>query len=218
MVTFGDMMALLLTFFILLFSFSEMDATRYKAVSDALEESFGPGITKDLQGLVTKDGLPDAVNKLKGHLERPETLQQQLENALTEEIKQGSLEIEKQGIQTIVRFPERVAFPTASESLRPQFDPVLDKVVQIIEKSEGTIIITGHTDNVPIYNDRFRSNWDLSAARAVSVVHAILERSNIDPTRLVAQGVADTQPLKENSNKEFRAMNRRVEISIIEAK
>lgn len=215
-VTFADMMALLLTFFILMLSFSNMDVTKYKAISDAMEESFGPGVAKDLQGLITEDGLPDAINKLKGTLARTETLQKQLESLLAEDIKQGLLEIEKEGEHTIIRFPEQVAFPTGSEALRAQFDPLLDKVVSVIEKSKGTIVITGHTDSIPIYNERFRSNWDLSAARAVSVVHAILKLSKIDPKRLVAQGLADTQPLSANTDKKSRANNRRVEITILE--
>lgn len=215
-VTFADMMALLLTFFILMLSFSNMDVTKYKAISDAMEESFGPGVAKDLEGLITEEGLPDAINKLKGTLARTETLQEQLEHSLAEEIKQGALEVEKQGEHTVIRFPEQVAFTTASEALRAQFDPLLDKVVAIIEKSNGTIVITGHTDSIPIYNERFRSNWDLSAARAVSVVHAILKRSKIDPKRLVAQGLADTQPLSANTDKKSRANNRRVEITILE--
>ena len=217
-VTFADMMALLLTFFILMLSFSNMDVTKYKAISDAMEESFGPGVAKDLEGLIAKEGLPDAINKLKGTLARTETIQEQLESLLTEEIKQGSLEIEKEGEYIVIRFPERVAFPTGSESLMKQFDPLLNKVVTVIEKSKGTIVITGHTDNIPIYNERFRSNWDLSAARAVSVVHAILQRSKIDPKRLIAQGLADTKPLTANDNRKLRASNRRVEISILESK
>lgn len=217
-VTFADMMALLLTFFILMLSFSEMDVTRYKAISDALEESFGPGLADDLEGLITKEGLPDAINKIKGEITRTETLQKQLENLLKQEIQQGALEVEKRGEQTIIRFPEQVAFPTASETLRPQFDPLLDKVVSVIEKSEGTIVVTGHTDDVPISNERFRSNWDLSAARAVSVVHAIIKRSKIDPQRLVAQGLADTTPLADNDSNPNRARNRRVEVAIIELK
>ena len=215
-VTFADMMALLLTFFILMLSFSNMDVTKYKAISDAMEESFGPGVAKDLEGLITEDGLPDAINKLKGTLARTETLQKQLESLLAEDIKQGLLEIEKEGEHTVIRFPEQVAFPTGSEALRAQFDPLLDKVVSVIEKSKGTIVITGHTDSIPIYNERFRSNWDLSAARAVSVVHAILKLSKIDPKRLVAQGLADTQPLSANTDKKSRANNRRVEITILE--
>lgn len=215
MVTFADMMALLLTFFILMLSISNTDSAKYKAITDALENSFGPQASQKLEKIIEENKMPPG-SPTAAQTDQPQSLQQQLESLLEQEIKMGDLAVEKQGMQTVIRFPERVAFPTASDILRPQFDPVLAKVVSVVEKSVGTIVITGHTDNVPINNDRFRSNWDLSAARAVSVVHAILDRSNIAPTRLVAQGMADTKPISPNDTASHRADNRRVEITILE--
>ena len=79
----------------------------------------------------------------------------------------------------------------------------------------GTIAVAGHTDERPIFTSRFRSNWDLSSARAVSVIHHILQETDIPPYRMVVQGYADSRPLVPNNTEEQRALNRRVEISVI---
>ena len=76
------------------------------------------------------------------------------------------------------------------------------------------LVVTGHTDNVPIYNEFFASNWELSAARAVSVVHSLLETSQIDKRLVMAVGSADTEPLAPNTNSLNQAANRRVEIKL----
>jgi chemotaxis protein MotB len=141
-------------------------------------------------------------------------LQQQLLSSLDQEIKHGMVDVSKNNERVVIRFPERFAFPTASETLTEQFTPVIAKIVALLEKTQGSIIVAGHTDDVPINNERFRSNWELSSARAVSVIHALLAQSNIPATRFVAEGHAETQPLAPNDNATNRASNRRVEISI----
>ncbi|MDH5544045.1 MAG: OmpA family protein [Gammaproteobacteria bacterium] len=207
MVTFADMMALLLTFFIIMLSFSTMDLKKYKAVSSAIEQSFGQGQPHEENTSAIKPIVP---------LPEPEpkhSLEKQLLNILQKEISEGVLFVERQDQLIIIRFPEQIAFSSASDRLRPEFSPLLEKIVSVVTKSEGEIVVTGHTDKLPINTERFRSNWDLSAARAVSVVHAMLEHSQINPKRMTAQGMADTRPLDAAEN---TASNRRVEISIRE--
>ena len=85
----------------------------------------------------------------------------------------------------------------------------------LIVSNDGEVTVAGHTDNVPISTKRFRSNWDLSTARAVSVAHELLENAPLDETRFVVIGHADTRPLAPNDTAENRARNRRVDISIV---
>ena len=99
--------------------------------------------------------------------------------------------------------------------VKPTFLPTLDKIGRLISDMEGIVQVTGHTDNVPISNARFRSNWELSAGRAVSVVHRLLDGSSLDPRRIVVTGLASTQPRVPNDSAENRARNRRVEISLV---
>jgi len=213
LITFADLMALLLTFFIMMLSFSTMDNEKYKAVAKSMEDAFGPGSGKQLQGMVEREELNTAVDEQVENFDAP-VLKQRVQNTLNEEIKLGIVEVEVQSGTVVIRFPEKVAFPSGSADLHDKFTPVLVKIVDILEKSNGNIVISGHTDNIPIHNEYFRSNWELSTGRAVSVVQALLDVSTVDPERFVVQGFADTKPLKPNTNVESRAANRRVEISI----
>ena len=93
----------------------------------------------------------------------------------------------------------------------------MDKVREALVDTEGQITVSGHTDNLPIYTDRFRSNWELSSARAVSVAHELLIDGDIDAQRFLVVGHADTKPLVDNETPENRARNRRVEIELRQA-
>lgn len=92
--------------------------------------------------------------------------------------------------------------------------PAIDRIVEILARAEGGILVSGHTDNQPIFTSQFRSNWDLSTERAVSVVHRLLKDKKIDPKRITAMGFGDSRPLKSNDTPEGRSVNRRVEIAI----
>jgi chemotaxis protein MotB len=88
----------------------------------------------------------------------------------------------------------------------------MDRISAVLAAKPGRILVAGHTDNVPISTGRFRSNWELSSARAVTVLHSMLRNNDIDEKRIVVQGLADTQPLVDNDSPQNRAMNRRVEL------
>ena len=138
----------------------------------------------------------------------------QLEKSMAEEIADGLVAVETQGNSVIVRLPEEIAFPSGSDQLSPSIIPILADVGNALQDSPGLIVVSGHTDDQPISSTEFRSNWELSTDRAVSVVHEFMTQSNIDPERLSAVGFADTRPLAPNDTPENRAQNRRVEISI----
>jgi chemotaxis protein MotB len=88
----------------------------------------------------------------------------------------------------------------------------MDRISAVLAAKPGRILVAGHTDDVPISTGRFRSNWELSSARAVTVLHSMLRNNDIDEERIVVQGFADTQPLVDNDSPQHRAMNRRVEL------
>jgi len=238
-VTFADMMALLLTFFIMMLSYSTTDSQKYKAVVESMEEAFGPGVGKDEKGLITKMQFmtggkkadfqkPPIDNEINAELKtNPKTETEtetenkklnvflnQAKKVLGPEISEGSVEIELKDSGILIRFPERVAFSSGSDELTENFDPVIGKLIQVLNDIPGKVSISGHTDDHPIDTFRFRSNWELSSSRAVSVLHAILNNSELHSHRFTVQGYADTRPLKPNTNTVNRAKNRRVEISI----
>jgi chemotaxis protein MotB len=136
--------------------------------------------------------------------------------ALQDEIAQGIVSYEIFNEKLILSFEEKVSFPSAQAEVRSQFIPVLEKIGTALLNTNGKIIVAGHADNLPIRTERYRSNWDLSAARAASVVHQLIERAQLPPQRMVAEGHGDAHPIFPNTTPENRAKNRRVEIVLIQ--
>lgn len=139
-----------------------------------------------------------------------------ISQALDREIKAGSVDVETEGRKIIIRVREKASFGSGRAELKSAFRPLLARVADILKRSEGKIVVAGHTDNVPIYTERFRSNWELSSARAVSVVHEMMLAAQIPADRFLIEGYADTQPVASNDTAINRARNRRVEIVLIQ--
>ena len=114
--------------------------------------------------------------------------------------------------RVIIRIHEKGSFSSGSAEFNPQFIPIMDKITAVVNGSEGTVTVAGHTDNIPIKSGLYRSNWELSAARAVTIAQTLLTDGSVDENRLVINGHADTVPLVDNDTPENRAQNRRVEI------
>jgi chemotaxis protein MotB len=138
----------------------------------------------------------------------------ELQEMLDSEISDGLLDVETEDTKIIIRIQEKGSFPSGRANLNPEFFEVISKITDVIATTPGKIVVAGHTDNVPISTKRFRSNWELSSARAVTVVHAMLSNAAIDEGRFLIQGYADSQPLVSNDSSENRALNRRVELVI----
>ncbi len=137
-----------------------------------------------------------------------------IKDLLKNEVEQGLITVETKEANVVIRIREKGSFDSARAELNPGFLEVLDKISAAIAAMPGNVVVAGHTDNIPISNYRFRSNWDLSAARAVTVTHELLRHGDIEPSRLVVEGRADSIPLAPNDTPENRAANRRVEIVI----
>lgn len=140
---------------------------------------------------------------------------QRIREALAKEIQSGKAEVERDGARVIIRLAEQGSFRSGSADLQPAFTQLLDQVGKTIAQSNGRIYIEGHTDNVPVvFNERFKSNWDLSGARAGAVADRISGVSGIAPGRMSVSGYADTRPLDNNSTAAGRSRNRRIEIIV----
>ena len=141
---------------------------------------------------------------------------EKLLQALAPEIEQGLVTVETEGNKIVIRIKEKGSFPSGSSELKGGFMPVIGKLRDSLNTIEGKVIVAGHTDNVPIKTARFRSNWELSSSRAVTVVHELLENSSLDQKRFAVEGHGDTHPIVANDTDENRATNRRVELTIIQ--
>ncbi|MCU7878926.1 MAG: type VI secretion system protein TssL, long form, partial [Candidatus Thiodiazotropha sp. (ex Lucinoma borealis)] len=138
----------------------------------------------------------------------------ELQEMLDSEIADGLLDVETEDTKIIIRIQEKGSFPSGRANLNPDFFEVITKITEVVASTPGKIIVAGHTDNIPISTRRFRSNWELSSARAVTVVHAMLSNAALDESRFLIQGYADSRPLVSNDSSENRAQNRRVELVI----
>ena len=239
--TFADLMALLMCFFVLLLSFSEIDLQKYKQVAGSMKFAFGvqkeikvddipkgtsiiaqefspgrpdPTAMKVMQQKTTdnsKDSLDFVEDKYKKEVEE---LAELLTETLKQEIDEGLLEILIENSEIKVRIREKDSFPSGSAKLNKSFYPILDRIVGILDETDGRIIVAGHSDNVPISTRYYPSNWVLSSARAASVVHYLAKVKLSDPTRIEIRAYADTQPIVPNDSAANRAKNRRVEIIV----
>jgi chemotaxis protein MotB len=262
--TFADLMSLLMCFFVLLLSFAEVDAQRFKKMAEAMKDAFGvqreipalevvqgtsvvmqefsPGkpepspldeirqqtaeMEKEFLQIEDQDRRDEAMDPqeldidvakaaMQAQIEKEvEEQAEQLQEMLDSEITEGLLDVETEDTKVIIRIQEKGSFPSGQATLNPEFFEVISKITEVIAQTPGKIIVAGHTDNIPISTRRFRSNWELSSARAVTVVHAMLSNAAIDEGRFLIQGFADSKPLVANDTSEHRAMNRRVELVI----
>jgi chemotaxis protein MotB len=151
---------------------------------------------------------------LAADLEKRSADYRSLASSLSDEIKAGRVQVSELQGKLTVRMAERVLFPTGSATISRDGQGTLKVVAKGLQAVRGRIIrVEGHTDNVPIHNDRFPSNWELSAGRAIAVVR-FLQAQGIEPGRLGAAGYAEYQPIASNDTAEGKALNRRIEISL----
>ena len=140
---------------------------------------------------------------------------EELKEELATAIGDGLLEVEAFADRVLIRIREKGSFGSGKANLKPAFEPILEQIATVLNQRDGHFIIAGHTDDVPIETKQFRSNWDLSAKRAATVVHFFIQRGDIDPERMEIRAHSDNQPLVPNDSWENRAQNRRVEISVL---
>ena len=243
--TFADLMSLLMCFFVLLLSFSDMDVRKYKQLSGSMKAAFGVQrevVAHDIPrgtSIVKKEFAPgqpirtirhtvkqDSADTEQDKLIKPRGLKtdrgekvtekdaRRIANLLRDEIKRGQVEVETRNRKVVVRILEDGAFPSGTADINPAFLKSMEKIRKAVRSVKGKIKIGGHTDNMPIVTDKYRSNWELSAARAVSVAHSLMKLEQIPRSRFEIIGYADTRPLVTNDNPQNRAKNRRVEIII----
>ncbi|MBL6929534.1 MAG: OmpA family protein [Rhodospirillales bacterium] len=216
MVTYADLMALLLCLFVLLLSFSDVDSDSFRKNAGPINQAFGiiktsPDTPSPQKATAL---IPNIRPTPQEEVRDVDQILDLLENALAPEIAARIINLEVNDNFVVIRFPGRVAFPSGTAQMADDFMPTLKKISSVLAQTEGDILIAGHTDSTPISTAQFRSNWDLSTARAVSVVHQVLSDGLVDRSRLTAQGFADTRSLAPNDTAENRSQNRRVEISV----
>ena len=214
MATFSDMATLLLTFFVLLLSFANMDIENFKVALGSVKEAFGvqhramgdfeamstsPIELSDQQSAesVSEDDESNEFNEVKEYIKR-----HKLQKAIT---------VSKDPRGIVLRINDLVLFDTGSDELKLDAFRVLDVVGELVGFSTGELAIQGHTDDRPIHTARFPSNWELSTARSTAVLRYLMKEANLSPARVHVAGYADARPVTNDKTEEGRAKNRRVE-------
>ncbi len=134
---------------------------------------------------------------------------------LASAIGDGLLEVESFSDRVLIRIREKGSFSSGRAVIRKDFEPILKLIADVLNARDGHFVISGHTDDIPIETPRFPSNWDLSAARAASVVLNFIQKGDVDPERMEIRAFSDNEPLVPNDSWQNRAQNRRVEISVL---
>ena len=218
--TYADLVTLLMAFFVLLFAFSTMDAQKFTTLMEAFNGSFGVldgGKTVSPEALVTNARIQS-----KGTEHRFQKLAKELEEKI-EEIKEANGE-EAAGLEANVKITERGIeisfgasnfFSLGKAELRTTAEEILDSVYVKLRGIPNTIAVEGHTDNLPINTIRYPSNWELSTARATTVLKYLINQDSSLNGRIFAAGYADTRPIAINGTINGRSKNRRVDIIIL---
>ncbi|MGP9833603.1 flagellar motor protein MotB [Marinobacter sp. NSM] len=247
-VTFADLMSLLMCFFVLLLAFSEIDATKFKQIASELSKAFGvqrvipvldppKGTSPIFQNYIPskQELIPSPIEKegnqggnlesssranayeLEKNLETTHIeLLSEIENLFYSQIENGIVELLSYNDgRIILRLNESGYFDSGSAELSYELFDTLFELSKLLEPLKSPIEIHGHTDNVPINNDRFSSNWALSAARAVSVGELLIGTGRVSAERIRIVAFADIRPLIQHENITDEKRNRRVEIIIL---
>jgi len=148
-------------------------------------------------------------------IEGEEQRYDKIRSLLSEEIKQGLVEVEQNGEKIILRLGQQDSFDSGRAEIKTSFESTLRKVGVALDDVGGLVKIEGHTDNVPVgFSSRYRSNWDLSSARSAAVADYIIGSTNLEPGNVSVAGFADSKPITSNDTSEGRARNRRIEVIV----
>ncbi|EOC99713.1 OmpA/MotB family protein [Caldisalinibacter kiritimatiensis] len=225
MTTYGDMVTLLLCFFVLLFAFSEVDAQKFQAIIKSFQGSLGVlegGKTIDSAPYVDLDDLPEDLATLE---EKEAEDFRKLKAIIEEYAKEKGLEtkvlakIEERGL--VIRILDNVFFDSGKAVIKKNAKEILAYIGEVLKKEEFKdkhIKIEGHTDNDPIISsNKFPTNWELSAIRATNVLRFLVEDIGIEENRISSAGYSYYRPIVPNDTSENKAKNRRVDVVILKS-
>jgi chemotaxis protein MotB len=197
LLSYADLMTLLFSLFVVLFSTTYAGQKKAEEISKSVRDALG----ERSPAIPVGTGLTP--------------LKTLLDERLKFAIESGQTEVRLETRGLVIHLKDVSFFPPGDSDIRPDAYEVIQKIAQVIGPLPNLIAIEGHSDGVAIHNSRFRDNWELSAARSVSMLRYLSETYGIPKSRLSASAFADTRPLSDNASAEGRAQNRRVDIVIL---
>jgi chemotaxis protein MotB len=212
LLSYADFVTLLFALFVTMYAVSTVDADKLAPAASSMRSAFDGETARPTTESVTDLGVIVAQPP-----PRLDQVRHELARVLADAIQAGRLELIEDARGLVVSLPERATFAPASTEMTVSALELVARVARAVQPFNRPLRIEGHTDNVPISTREFRSNWELSTARAATVIRFLIERVEFDPRRLSAAGYGEFHPRVANDSPENRARNRRVDIVILEA-
>ncbi len=232
LVSYADFITLLFAFFVVMYAISSINEGKYRIFSESLLKAFRDPVSHDRlielrtrhpellseRGRLLRSGLPNtSTTPAPSETERMRKVAKNVLEAMAPLVKEGQVRVTQSPRGITVEINASVLFATGEAVLQPRSIETLTAVARVLAQVDNPIQVEGHTDNVPIRSLVYPSNWELSSARAGSVVRLFAEQG-VHPSRMVAIGYADNRPIDTNATPEGRARNRRVNILILHEK
>lgn len=217
--TFSDTMTLLLTFFVLLYSFSTVDAAKFEQIASSLQSVLTGETGKSVLDFNMKSGDVPIVGEpieTTTPSNSKEDIYKKVEKLIKEKKLEGTIVLKSDTRGVIIQIRENIIFQSGKADVIDKIKPVLKSINVLLSTLPNDIVIEGHTDNIPISNYEYKNNWQLSSARALNVLEYFVYiegQANLKRFRSVACG--EYQPIVPNNNDANRALNRRVNILIV---
>lgn len=231
LVSYADFITLLFAFFVVMYAISSVNEGKYRVLSDSIVQAFqekqtnsqlvelgrkNPSILPGTGKPIGKSTPQDAGSAKK---DTPETahmksIARDVQSAMTSLVQKGQVKVTQSPRGITVEINASTLFPSGEATLEPASIQALAAVAKVLSETDNPIQVEGHTDNIPIKGGVYPSNWELSSARAASVVRLFAEQG-VPPSRMVAIGYADNKPIDTNATPEGRARNRRVNVLIL---
>jgi chemotaxis protein MotB len=220
LLTYADLITLLMVFFVVLYSMSQADSTKFKRISAALQQAFNVDVLQGQSATSISDGAskPSApVDDLISTTEVPQTarLKAKIESIIDGVTQAPDVTVGTDREGVVIRLSGSYLFDSGRAELKPNSFAVLDAIAGELRVAPNDIRVDGHTDSTPIESPRYPTNWELSAARALAVTRYLSETDGVRAGRLMAAGFGEFRPIADNDTREHRAQNRRVEIHLL---
>lgn len=217
LITYADLITLLLGLFVILYAASQVDRTKFSALSAALSQYFNPKTGKILEkGEGELSGGKGVLPAPEFSLSQTRSIQEvrsEIEQKLSEFINQNKISITQTNTTLTLILPEVLLFQSGKAQINYESYRVLDSIASVLKHIPFEIYIDGHTDNVPIRTFQYESNWHLSVDRALNVGYYLIQKGIVEKN-VVIRGFGPERPVEDNSTAEGRSRNRRVEITI----
>ncbi|MFT5871352.1 MAG: chemotaxis protein MotB [Clostridium sp.] len=217
--TFSDIMTLLLTFFVLLYSFSTVDAAKFEQIASSLQSVLTGETGKTVLDFNIKNGevplvgepVPTTIPS-----KDMEDVYEKVQSFIKKKNLEATVDIKSDSRGVIIQLKANILFQSGKAEIIDKSKPVLDTINALIATLPNNIVIEGHTDNMPISNYEYKNNWQLSSARALNVLEYFVNiKGQTSPKRFTSVACGEYQPIIPNTNEANRALNRRVNILIV---